>query len=203
MAPTRSCNSVYAATGNPPEATSWLLDVSSVAPNPSVILADLVNVPWIPLAQRGPIFQRILDAKQTALAKAEGLEKEHAQSELRSWQNRWIRYLIDTEQFTQAGEYLASLTQEQRNADAAVLVPMEMFVAAQLGTLDAKLDAYQSDSQSAPAAESLRAAARELFEADDKRAMAQRGTDFREIILHYFPNTTVSQLALQHQSIGR
>ncbi len=34
-------------------------------------------------------------------------------------------------------------------------------------------------------------------------AMAQRGADFREIILHYFPNTTVSQLALQHQSIGR
>lgn len=34
-------------------------------------------------------------------------------------------------------------------------------------------------------------------------AMAQRGTDFREIILHYFPNTTVSHLALQHQSIGR
>ena len=163
-------HSEYAAIGNPPEATSWLLDVSSVAPNPSVVLADLVNVPWIPLAHRRPIFQRILDAKQTALAKAEGLEKENAQNELRSWQNRWIRYLIDTKQFTQAGEYLASLTQEQRNADAAVLVPMEMLVAVQLGTLDAKLDAYQSDSQSAPAAESLRAAARELFEAGDKRS---------------------------------
>ena len=163
-------HSVFAAMGDPPEATSWLLDVSSVAPNPSVVLADLVNVPWIPMGQRGPIFQRILDVKQTALAKAEGLEKENAQNELRSWQNRWMRYLIDTKQFTQAGEYLASLPQEQRNADAAVLVPMEMFVAAQLGTLDAKLDAYQSDSQSAPSAEPLRAAARELFEAGDKRS---------------------------------
>ena len=163
-------HSVYTAIGDPPEASTWLLDASSVAPNPSVVLADLVNVPWIPLAQRGPIFQRILDAKQTALAKAEGLEKENAQSELRSWQNRWIRYLIDTKQFTQAGEYLASLPQEQRSADAAVLVPMEMRVAAQLGTLDAILDAYQSDSQSAPTTEPLRAAARELFEAGDKRS---------------------------------
>jgi hypothetical protein len=163
-------HSVYAAIGDPPQATSWLLDVSSVAPNPSAVLADLVNVPWIPLAQRGPLFQRILDAKQTVLVKAEGLEKENAQSELRSWQNRWIRYLIDTKQFTQAGEYLASLPQEQRIADAAVLVPMEMRAAAQLGTLDAKLEAYQSDSQSAPAAEPLRAAARELFETGDKRS---------------------------------
>ncbi len=163
-------HSVYAAIGDPHQATSWLLDVSSVAPNPSVVLADLVTVPWIPLAQRGPIFQRILDAKQTALGKAEGLEKENAQNDLRSWQHRWIRYLIDTKQFTQAGEYLASLPQEQRNADAAALVPMEMFVAAQLGTLDAKLDAYQSDSQSTPSAEPLRTAARELFEAGDKRS---------------------------------
>jgi len=143
---------------------------SFIAPNPSAVLTDLVTVTWIPLAQRGPIFQRILDAKQTALANAEALEKENAQSGLRSWQDRWIRYLIDTRRFTQAGEYLSSLPQEQRNADAVVLVPMEMRVAAELGTLDAKLDAYRSDSQSAPAAEPLRTAAHELFEAGDKRS---------------------------------
>jgi predicted Zn-dependent protease len=163
-------HSVYAAIADPPEATAWLLDVSSAASNSSVVLADLVDLPWIPLAQRGPIFQRILDAKQAALAKAEGLEKENAQSEWHFWQNRWIRYLIDSKQFTQAGEYLASLPQEQRSADTAVLVPMEMRVAAQLGTLEAKLEAYRSDSQTAPAAELLRAAARELFEAGDKRS---------------------------------
>jgi len=163
-------HSVYAAIGDPPEATAWLLDVTSVAPNPSVVLADIVDVPWIPLAQHGPILQRILDAKQNALAKAEGLEKENAQSELRSWQNRWMRYLIDSKQFNQAGEYLASLSREQRSADAAMLVPVEMRVAAQLGTLDAKLESYRSDSQAAPAAEPLTVAARELFEAGDKRS---------------------------------
>jgi hypothetical protein len=34
-------------------------------------------------------------------------------------------------------------------------------------------------------------------------AMAERGADFREIILHYFPNTTISQLVPRPQHIGR
>jgi predicted Zn-dependent protease len=163
-------HSAYSAIGDPVAATTWLLDVSSAAPNPTVVLADVVDVPWIPLAQRGPIFQRILEAKQNALSRTEGLEKENALSELHSWQDRWIRYLIETKQFAQAGEYLAALPQEQRSVDASVLVPMEMRVAAQLGTLDAKLASYRADPQTVPGAEALRAAARELFEAGDKQS---------------------------------
>jgi peptidoglycan hydrolase-like amidase len=34
-------------------------------------------------------------------------------------------------------------------------------------------------------------------------AMAERGADFREIILHYFPNTTIRQLTLPRQRAGR
>ena len=34
------------------------------------------------------------------------------------------------------------------------------------------------------------------------RAMAERGADFRKIILHYFPNTTISQFAPRHQRRG-
>jgi len=34
-------------------------------------------------------------------------------------------------------------------------------------------------------------------------AMAQRGADFREIILHYFPNTTIGQLVPRPQRSGR
>ncbi len=162
--------SVYVAIGDPAEATAWLLDVSAVAPNPQVILADIVNVPWIPLAQRGPIFQWILEVRQNALVKAEGLEKANAQIELQSWQSRWIRYLIDSKQFARAGDYLATLPQEQQGAGAAALVPMEMRVAAELGTLAAKLEGFRADSQAAPAAEPLRTAARELFEAGDKRS---------------------------------
>ena len=163
-------HSVYAATGDPAAAAAWLLDVSSSAPDPIVILSDVVDARWIPLEQRGPIFRRILEGKQNALAKAEGLEKENAQSELRSWQIRWLGYLLDTKQFTQAGEFLAALPRDPQNTDASALVPFELQVAAQLGTLDAKIASYRSDPDRAPAAEILRSSAQQLLEAGDKQS---------------------------------
>ncbi|MFI5096858.1 MAG: hypothetical protein ACHQT6_02680 [Candidatus Acidiferrales bacterium] len=163
-------HSVYAAAGDPAVATAWLLDVSSSAPDPLVILSDVVDAQWIPLGQRGPVFQRILEAKQNGLAKTEGLEKESAQSELRSWQIRWLGYLLDTKQFTQANEFLAALPQDPQNVDASALVPFELRIAAHLGTLDAKIASYRSDPNRAPGAEILRTSAQQLFEAGDKQS---------------------------------
>ena len=42
----------------PAAATVWLLDLASVAPDPGAVLADIVEAPWIPVAQRAPIHQR-------------------------------------------------------------------------------------------------------------------------------------------------
>jgi predicted Zn-dependent protease len=163
-------HSVYAATDNPAAATAWLLDVSSSAPDPSAILSDVVDAKWIPLEQRGPIFQRILEGKQNTLAKAEGLEKENAQSELRAWQIRWLGYLLDTKQFAQANDFLVTLPRDPQNAEASDLVPFELQVAAHLGTLDARIASYRSDPDQAPNAEILRSSARQLFEAGDKQS---------------------------------
>src|SRR5262249_46766775 len=58
-------------------------------------------------------------------------------------------------------------TQESENKS---IVPLELRVSAQLGTLDAKLASYRSDPQSTPPAELLRTAARQLFEAGDKQS---------------------------------
>jgi predicted Zn-dependent protease len=162
-------HSVYAATGDP-AAAAWLLDVSSSAPDPIVILSDVVDAQWIPLEQRGPILQRILEAKQDGVAKAEGLEKENAQGELRSWQIRWLGYLLDTKQFTQANDFLAALPRDPQNTDASALVPFELRVAAHLGTLDAKITSYRSDPDRAPGADILRSSARQLFETGDKQS---------------------------------
>src|SRR5208283_1832586 len=163
-------HSVYAATGDPAAATAWLLDVSSSAPDPDVILSDVVDAQWIPLEQRGPIFQRILEAKQSNLAKAEGLEKENAQSELRAWQIRWLGYLLDTKQFAQANDFLVALPRDPQNTDASALVPLELQVAAHLGTLDAKIASYRSDPDRAPDGEILRSSAQQLLEAGDKQS---------------------------------
>ena len=83
---------------------------------------------------------------------------------------RWVQYLIRTKQYAAAAAALATLPEETRQTQAATLVPLDLQVAAQLGTLDAKLAAYRLEPQKAPAPETLRAAARQLFEAGDKQA---------------------------------
>jgi len=76
----------------------------SAASDPVSILSDVAFVPWIPLAQRGPIYQRFSEAKQKAFAEAEGLQKEGALSEWNVWQLHWANYLVQTKQFVQAGD---------------------------------------------------------------------------------------------------
>jgi hypothetical protein len=163
-------HSAFLAAGDPAAAVAWLVDLSTVASAPTQVLSDVAFAPWIPVAQRGPIYQNILEAKQRAVAKAEGLEKEGAQEELSRWQLHWANYLIQTKQFSQAGEFISSLPQETRREHATGLVPLEMQIAAQLGTLDEKISGYRSDPQTAPASEVLRASAKELFEAGDKQS---------------------------------
>jgi hypothetical protein len=158
----------------------------SVAPDPTQVLADLADAPWIPLAQRAAIYQRILENKMNAVSRAEGFQKESAEDDLRSWQVLWAKYLIQTKQFSQAADYLAALPVETRRARAAVLIPFELQAAAQLGTLDAKITGYRAESSSAPSPEILRAAARQLFDAGDKQS-ARKVIEFvfaREIDNH-------------------
>ena len=160
----------YAAAGDPAAGAAWLLDLSTAAHDPTSVLADVVNAAWIPLAQRAPIYQRILETKQSALPTLAGLERDYAQQDLNSWQVNWIRHLVRTRQFQPASDAIAGLSKETRQAQAAALVPLELEVAAQLGTLDATLAAYRSAPENAPASQPLRTAARQIFDAGDKQS---------------------------------
>jgi Flp pilus assembly protein TadD len=163
-------HSAYLAQSDPTAATAWLLDLSMAAPDPTVVLQDVVEVQWIPIANRAPIFQRILEAKLAAVAKAEGLEQENAKSTLWTWQLRWVKYLADTKQYSQAADEIAALRKNATGSDSAALVPFEMQCAAKLGTLDAILSGYKAEPQTAPSAESLRIAAQQLFDGADKQS---------------------------------
>ncbi|MFZ0908835.1 MAG: tetratricopeptide repeat protein [Candidatus Acidiferrales bacterium] len=181
-------HSAYVAMGDPAAATSWLLELSSAASDPIAVLSDIVDMPWIPPAQRGLIYQRILEKKRSDLANLDGAEKESALSDLRSWQIRWIRYLIDTKQFRQGGDAIVALRRDMPDADAAVLVPLELRVAAQLGSFDEKIAGYRSEPETAPSADALRTAAQQLLEAGDKHS-ARKVLEFvfaREIDEHKF-----------------
>ncbi len=163
-------HSVYAATANPASATDWLLDLATSAPDPVAVLADVADASWIPLANRAPIYQRIIDLKERAVAKLDGLQHQYAEEDLGSWRVRWIQYLVRTKQYAAADAAIVALSQSTKDAQAAVIVPLELRSAAQLATLDTKLAAYRAELQHSPAPEILRAAARELFEAGDKES---------------------------------
>jgi predicted Zn-dependent protease len=162
--------SAYLASADPAAATSWLLDLASAAPDPTQVLADVADALWIPLAQRAPIYQRILENKQNALSLAEGFQKDSAQDDLGSWQVRWVGYLIQTKQFSRAADFLGTLSIERQRARAGLFVPFELQAAAQLGTLDAKIAGYRADTSFAPSPDVLRAAARQLFDVGDKQS---------------------------------
>ena len=168
-------HSAYVATGDPIAATAWLVDLSSVAPDPAAVLADIVEANWIPVEQRAPIYQRVLELKQAAVTRQgglqkEGLEKESAEQDLRSWQVRWITYLVATRQYATASASLSALSKQTRETETAKLIPLELHIAAQSGALDSTIAGYRSDPQTAPASEILRSAARQLLEMGDKQS---------------------------------
>jgi tetratricopeptide (TPR) repeat protein len=160
----------YAAQGDPAAATTWLLDVASSAQDPARVLGDVADASWIPQAQRALIYKRVLELKGSAIGKLDGIERQNALQELDSWQERWIRYLVTTKQYSDAASAIAGLPQETRVTENNTLIPLELRVAAQLGTLDAKLTSYRTEPRSTPSAELLRTAARQLFEAGDKHS---------------------------------
>jgi cellulose synthase operon protein C len=166
-------HSAYVASGDPEAAVVWILDVSSAAADPATVLSDIAEAPWIPLAQRAPIYQRVLQLKQDALTNQAGLERESAEQDLRVWQVRWARYLVLTRQYAAAGAVIASLPKQTREAKAFALVPLELQIAAQTGSIDSKIAGYRADPQTAPALETLRLAARQLFEAGDKQSASK------------------------------
>jgi hypothetical protein len=163
-------HSAYAAAGDPADATAWLLDLSSAGHDPATVLADVADASWIPVPQRAPIYQRILDLKETTATERDGLERQYAEQDVTFWQVGWIQYLASTKQYAATAAAIAALTEESRGAQAATLIPLDLQAAAQLGTLDSKLAAYRADPQRAPAPEILRAAARRLFESGDKQS---------------------------------
>jgi predicted Zn-dependent protease len=160
----------FAAQEDPAAGTAWLIDVSASAADPAQVLGDIADASWIPLAQRAAIYQRILELKEAAVDNSDGIMRQNALSDLGSWQERWIRYLVRTKRYTEAAAAIAVLPQGTHDQQGSALVPLELRVAAQLGTLDAKLAAYRSDPETAPPAELLRTASRQLFEANDKQS---------------------------------
>ena len=160
----------FAAQGDPVTAAAWLLDVSSSATDPASVLADVADASWIPLQQRVLIYHRVLESKENLAAKLDGLARENARQDHRTWQARYINFLVHARQYAAAAAAIGALSQDARDAQSSTLVPLELQVAARTRTLDTKLAGYRTNPQSMPDAETLRKAARQLLKSGDKQS---------------------------------
>ncbi len=159
---------VFIAQKDSATAATWLLSVSSSAPDSATVLGDVVNVAWVPMTQRAAIYQRILELRQAALVQHEGLDRQGAEQDLYSWQQRWIQYLLTANQYSAAEAAIASLPQQTRDMQINTVVPLELQVASRLGKLDPILSGYQAAPEKAPAPDILRDAGKKLSDAGDK-----------------------------------
>lgn len=153
--------STFATLNDPTAKAAWILQLYSVASNRSEFLESLVDSGLVPLEEREPIYQRILELHKQTVAKSEGYEKDNAESSLQQWQIAWLEYLLKVKQFERADKELETMSADARKAAEGKLVPIELEIAAQRNenTLDAKLQAYRSDPDHAPALDVLRGAA--------------------------------------------
>ena len=145
---------------------------------------------WIPLAQRGPIYQRIMEIKQDAVSKAEELQKENAEAEFRLWQDRWVRHLVRMRQYKQAGRCdRVDSRRDARDADAA-----KSWSRSEIASCRQSRDGSRFQDRCLPRRPAigarpgcvLRAAARQMFDAGDKQS-ARKVLEFvfaREIDQH-------------------
>jgi cellulose synthase operon protein C len=188
----------YSSRGDPAAGAAWLLDLSSASTDQEAALVDeLAGMNWIPLQQRAPFYQRLLELQQATVDKSEGDQKETAQEELRQSQVRWIQYLIEAKQFQLAKNAVDALPEETQELSADDLAPLQLRIAVELNTLESILAAYQLDPERAPSFDILSAAAVAIQKAHE-RPSANKILEFaysREITRHNLSATNFVGLA--------
>ncbi len=158
----------FKAGSDPRAGVQWLLDLASVAPDPAGVLNQLVNAAWIPLADREPIYERMLLLAQERIAANDGLAKQYAQADLLQLQIRRIRYLLRTRQYDRARAILDSVPSDSRQTQNFIV--LQARIAAERNDLDALLSSYRATTEDAPNLSYLRSAAAELRQGGRKQA---------------------------------
>lgn len=83
---------------------------------------------------------------------------------------QWLEYLFKAKQYDRVRDELNALPKTTWESQQAVLVPLQLKVAALNNTLDPIVEGYRADLEHAPPNETLRKAAMELQQAGDKQS---------------------------------
>ena len=150
---------------------AWVVEMTSVSPDPLQLLGAMIHADWLPAAAREPVYQRILDVASRRVADTHGVARNGAVENASFWRMQWIGYLLGSNQVSRAEAEFAAMAREgARNLDQ-----LELRIAAQSqpAKLDALFERYRREPEKAPQSEQLRALA-DLIRKEVSEAAAQR-----------------------------
>jgi tetratricopeptide (TPR) repeat protein len=165
----------FVAVGDPQAATTWMLELATVAPDRPSFLQELVNAKWIPANTKGPIYQQYLTQLQEAVENSDRLARTYAEHNLREWQVRYAQFLFDLGQTDRASAVLDSLAQQETPAQDELTLRMR--IAIDRKQFDSILEQYRIHPETAPDLDLLRNVAAGLQKAG-QRGSARKVLEF-------------------------
>jgi len=157
--------SAYLFGGGGAAGAKWLLEVCDSAKEPELVVGAVVDARWLPLEQKGPVFQWILEIKKARTEKTQGEERVEATRNLHFWQDRWIVSLIQAKQYGRASELLTSFAPAWIAEGTTVrgeIIPRQIEIAGGLHKLGPVLQELRAQPETEPPLATLIAIARSL-----------------------------------------
>lgn len=140
----------------------WAIQLSAVAPEPVQFLSALVKSDWVSEPARSPIYDELL--------RASARKPEMAQ-DLRKYRLEYVKHLLASKRGADARRVLAQVSDIASQPYG--LIPLEVGVAAQTGSLSALIRRYESDPGLYEKLEALRNGATELELSGDRSSAGQ------------------------------
>ena len=135
---------ILAAAG-PEEGVRWITDLSRVASDQVSFLGEIVRQEELPALARQRIFERLLDAARSKVARSRGDARSQALSEQRGYEFDWIGSLLESKQTAKAQAALDAMDPDTRRESQSQFVPLQIRAAAQAGKLEVLLKSYDRD----------------------------------------------------------
>lgn len=158
----------FVATGDPQAATTWMLELATVAPERASFLQTLVTAKWIPANAKEPVYRQYIVQLQAQVQKSDALARDYAEQDLRQWQVTYAQFLLDQGQLDRAAAVLDSLPKVETSGQDEMAVRLRIAIAH--NQLDEVLAGYRDRPETAPAHELLRGVATTLQKAGQKPA---------------------------------
>lgn len=145
--------------GDTAATLAWIADLGRSAANPNSFLETVLNLEWLPETGRDILYQRQIEAAETAAAKARGEEREYLEQAPRNARFQYLEYLLNEKRPEPAAALLADFGTEDRQALGDALAIAEVRLAAMNGTVAALVERYRQSPRQMPPTESLLKAA--------------------------------------------